>query len=151
MTCLGFLLVIVAVVTASYFLEHAMAYLVPLVTFWDVLEGVLGAMALLASVAALCRYLLKRRNVSFKLALLGPPLAAVVLLLSGLFNYFATEEYAKNYVGNGIHPGAAFSLISNLFLVGALTILVLGFKAALGLATESTASEDKKHFLRLGI
>jgi hypothetical protein len=148
MSCLGLLLLFVLVIAAWFGFESAMAYLAPLVTFWDVLEGMLGAMALLAGLAALCRYVLKRRDVSFKLALLHPALAAGVLLGSGLLNYFATEEYAKNYVGNGIHPGAALSLISALFLIGAVVILALGFKAALGSAPDS---EDKGHFLRLGI
>jgi hypothetical protein len=100
------------------------------------LEGVLGAMALLAAVAALSRYAFKRLDASFKLALLAPPCAAVLLMCSLFFRNTAAKEFATHYVGVGVHPGAAFALLAIFFLFGAVAALAFGLMAALGLFEE---------------
>jgi hypothetical protein len=146
------LLAIGLVVGAIVVVHFLMALLAPLVTFVNVMGGLLGAMGLLAGVASLCRCVLKHRNVSFKWALLSPPIAVAFLLIFKGMYYFATEDYKLTYVGTGMQPGDVFSFLAFVFLVFSFASLAFGVASAMGLPDDSgDNSKDKQHFVSLGI
>jgi hypothetical protein len=53
-----------------------------------------------------------------------------LLLISRLLHDFAVKEYAKRYIGTGIHPGAFYGIFSSIcFLAGVSFFIVLFIKA----------------------